>query len=175
MTKGANLSHGVVNFHFTNKETLYVETLGYLAQEHYDQWHSAVKNGGDDPVKQLTGLVGADFHPKICSQKKLAVWFAFWGQAKYRPNYLEVHNDYDDQRLANLERLCSEIAEDGGYDHVDPEATARRIEAVIDGLWLQLLLYPKMLNRETAKNDCFAYLSDVFPKHFHHYWSILNI
>ena len=34
VTKGAKLSHGIVNFHFDSKESLYVETLGFLAQEH---------------------------------------------------------------------------------------------------------------------------------------------
>ena len=56
VTKGANLSHGIVNFHFTNKETLFIETLGFLAQEHYDHWHGAMKLAGPDPSKQLAAF-----------------------------------------------------------------------------------------------------------------------
>lgn len=33
VSKGAKLSQGIVNFHFANKETLFLETLGYLAAE----------------------------------------------------------------------------------------------------------------------------------------------
>ncbi len=166
VTKGANLSHGIVNFHFNNKETLFVETLGFLAQEHYDHWHGAMKQAGPDPSKQLAAIIEVDFERAICSPKKLAVWFAFWGQANYRPVYLEIHDRYDKQRSAEIERLCGLIVDDGGYDGVDPVAAARSIEALIDGLWLNLLLYPKANRRVEARDDCFAYLAESFPKHF---------
>lgn len=166
VTKGAKLSHGVVNFYFDSKEHLYVETLGFLAQEHYERWHGAMLGAGEDPVEQLTTIIKTDFHRNICSPKKLAVWFAFWGQAKYRPNYLKICHGHDDERYTEIARLCAEIVSDGGYDDIDPEAIARSIEAMIDGLWLSLLLYPKSISREEARNDAFTYLACAFPKHF---------
>ena len=119
VTKGAKLSHGIVNFHFNNKETLFVETLGFLAQEHYDHWHGAMEAAGPDPSRQLAAMIKTDFERTIASPKKLAVWFAFWGQAKYRPAYLDIHNRYDKQRSGEFRRLCGLIVEDGGYDHID--------------------------------------------------------
>ncbi len=166
VTKGAKLSHGVINFHFKSKEALYVDTLGFLAREHYDQWHSDMLKAGPDPAQKLGAIIEADFKPNICSKKKLAVWFAFWGQAKYRPSYLKVHNKYDDKRFVYIENLCEDIINEGGYENLGPGSTARKIEALIDGLWLHLLLYPQVLKREEARNDSFAYLSTVFPKHF---------
>ena len=166
VTKGANLSHGIVNFHFNNKETLFIETLGFLAQEHYDHWHGAMKLAGPDPSKQLAAIIEVDFESTICSPKKLAVWFAFWGQANYRPAYLEIHDRHDQQRSHEIERLCGLIVDDGGYDRIDPIAAARSIEALIDGLWLNMLLYPKANRRIEAHNDCFVFLAGLFPKHF---------
>lgn len=166
VTMRAELSHGTINFHFKNKETLLAETLGFLAREHYDHWNTAMKKAGSDPRKQLAAIVEVDFRPNICSPKKLAVWFAFWGQVKYRPAYLGIHSRYDEQRLIEMERLCGEIVEDGGYDHVDPTAAARRIEALVDGLWLTLLLYPKAKRRLEARDDTFSYLAELFPNHF---------
>ncbi len=166
VTKGAKLSHGTVNFHFNNKETLFVETLGFLAREHYDQWHGAMEEAGPDPSKQLAAIIEVDFEYVICSPKKLAVWFAFWGQAKYRLAYLEFHDEYDKQRSAEIERLCGLIVEDGGYDRIDLASTTRSIVALVDGLWLGLLLYPKASRREVALDDCFAFLARLFPQHF---------
>lgn len=166
VTKGAKLSHGIVNFHFDSKEALYVETLGYLTTEHFNLWLGAVEKAGSDPVQQLSAIISADFDRNICSPKKLAVWFAFWGQAKYRPNYLKVHNNHDDERFSELCRLCAEIVADGPYDHLDSESVARCLEALVDGLWLNLLLYPNGTHREEARDDCFSYLATVFPKHF---------
>jgi len=166
VTKGAKLSHGIVNFHFNNKETLFVETLGFLAQEHYDHWHGAMKAAGPDPSKQLAAIIKVDFERTISSPKKLAVWFAFWGQAKYRPAYLEIHDHYDQQRTSEIERLCGLIVEDGGYENIDVASTARSLEALVDGLWLCLLLYPVKSPRKAALNDCFTFLARVFPKHY---------
>ncbi|MEM8814085.1 MAG: TetR family transcriptional regulator C-terminal domain-containing protein [Pseudomonadota bacterium] len=166
VTQTANLSHGVVNFYFETKEDLYIDTLGYLANEHYEIWHQAMLDAGPDPADQLAAIVAADFDRRLCSRKKLAVWFAFWGQPRYRSNYLKIHNEHDDQRFAELVRLCSDLIADGGYTGEDPEALARSIEATVDGLWLGLLLYPKGSKREEAHNDAKAHLARLFPRHF---------
>jgi TetR/AcrR family transcriptional repressor of bet genes len=166
VTKGANLSHGIVNFYFKNKETLFVETLGLLAQEHYDCWQAAINMAGSEPSKRLKAIIEVDFERDICSPKKLAVWFAFWGQAKYRPNYIKIHDGYDKQRSDEIERLCRLIVEDGGYEHPNPASSARSIVALVDGLWLSLLLYPNSTHRKEALNDCLAFLVELFPKHF---------
>ncbi|MDE0047681.1 MAG: TetR family transcriptional regulator C-terminal domain-containing protein [bacterium] len=166
VTKGARLSHGVVNFHFRTKEDLYVETLGYLAKEHYEQWRGAMLNAGPDPANQLQAILEADFDRRICSNKKLAVWFAFWGQAKYRPAYLEIHHRFDDERYVEICRLCRELVASGRYEGADAEGIARSIEALVDGLWLNLLMYPRDIRRQTARTDCLVYLATVFPHHF---------
>ena len=166
LTKEANLSHGIVNFYFKSKEALFAETLGFLAQEHYDHWHTAMTKAGPDPSKQLVAIVETDFKSNICSLNKLAVWFAFWALAKHRPAYLEVSNRTDEQRSIELERLCGEIVEDGGYDHIDPASATRIIESMIDGLWLNMLLYPNTFRRTEARDNIFAYLGELFPHHF---------
>ena len=168
VTQGAKLSQGVVNFHFESKETLYVETLGFLANEHYQIWYDAMNNAGPDPANQLAAVIEADFDKKVCSQKKLAVWFAFWGQAKYRPNYLKVHNKYDEDRFIEITRLCAEIIRDGGYENLSAQQMARTLEALIDGLWLNMMLYPSIQKRIECRNDCFVALAHYFPKHFVH-------
>ena len=166
VTKGAKLSHGIVTFHFDSKESLYVETLGFLAQEHYDLWTAALEKAGPNPADQMAAMLNVDFEQTVCSAKKLAVWFAFWGQAKQRPTYLNIHNSFDEHRTSELKRLCSELAKDGGYDHITPIETTRSIESIIDGLWLQVLLYPQSLSRTEARKNCFNYLACLFPKHF---------
>lgn len=166
VSKGANLSQGIVNLHFTNKETLFIETLGFLAREHYEHWSAALKDAGSEASKQLAAIIKTDFDPEICSQKKIAVWFAFWGQAKQRPSYLKVHNKFDKRREKEFIRLCAQIVEEGDYRRIDAASIARSIEAVIDGLWLNHILYPKSMSRLQARDDCFAFLATTFPKHF---------
>lgn len=165
VTEKAKLSHGVVNYHFDSKEALYDATLGFLAKEHYDLWSKLLCEAGNDPVKQLTAIIEADFDKKVCTAKKLAVWFAFWGQAKYRPNYLKIHSKYDEERHQELKRICSDIISDGNYTKLNSESTARTVEALTDGYWLDLMLYPSEAKRVTCRLDCLNALSFIFPNH----------
>ena len=166
VTEGAKLSHGVVNYHFQSKEALYDATLGYLAQEHYDRWTGNLRAAGSDSASQLAAIVEADFDRTICSHKRLAVWFAFWGQAKYRPNYLKIHNRYDEERYERIETICARLVAEGGYDGVDAKQAARMLEALVDGLWLSLMLYPAITDRSECRSDCFNLLTRLFPRHF---------
>ncbi|MEM8649744.1 MAG: TetR family transcriptional regulator C-terminal domain-containing protein [Pseudomonadota bacterium] len=166
VTEKAKLSHGVVNYHFDSKEALYDATLGFLAKEHYELWTKLLAEAGDDPAMQLKAFIEADFDKKVCTAKKLAVWFAFWGQAKYRPNYLKIHNRYDDERHLEIKRICSQIISEGGYTNLKADNTARTIEALTDGFWLDLMLYPSDAKRLTCRLDCLNALSLIFPKHF---------
>ncbi len=166
VTKGANLSHGIVNYHFKSKELLFAETMGFLAEEHHDQWLKTLDESGSSVPEQLLALVDADFHPNICSRNKLAVWFAFYGESTYRSIYRDKCRKIDTLRRNETERLCRLIKNEGAYDHVDPRVFANGLEAFIDGLWLNMLLYPKTFTRSGAKEACLAYLGATFPRHF---------
>ena len=94
------------------------------------------------------------------------MWFAFWGEAKARPAYLEICNRYDQSRLDELARLGQALKEEGAYKNLDPRMVAKSMEAFVDGLWLNLLLYPDVFQRDEARQDCLTFLASVFPRHF---------
>lgn len=166
VTETANLSHGVVNYHFDSKEALYDATLGFLAREHYENWLHYYEAAEPTAAHRLAAIIRADFDKSICTHKRLSVWFAFWGQAKYRPNYLKIHNKYDNERYDRILELCRELIMDGGYDDLEVERSARAIEAISDGAWLSLILYPKDADRREFRDVCLLSLSRFFPKHF---------
>lgn len=166
VTEEAKLSHGVVNYHFESKEALYDATLGFLAKEHHDLWLKYLEDAGPNPASRLKAMVRADFDTKVCTHKKLAVWFAFWGQAKYRPNYISIHNRYDIERDEEIKRICGELIADGGYEGVQASWAARTIEATVDGHWLSLMLYPAEKTAAECENDCMIALTQMFPRHF---------
>ena len=43
---------------------------------------------------------------------------------------------------------------------------AKSMEAFIDGLWLNMLLYPDVFMRKEARRDCLTFLAGIFPRHF---------
>ncbi|MGI9407000.1 MAG: transcriptional regulator BetI [Hyphomicrobiaceae bacterium] len=166
VAEGAKLSHGIINFHFKSKNLLFAETIKHLADEHRAQWRETIEKSGSSPGDKLLALVESDFHPKICNRRKIAVWFAFYCEPRYRAIYRERCSDVDAERVTETERLCQEIKQDGGYAQVAPRVFAQSLEAFIDGLWLNILLYPKRFSRQQAKADCHAYLAATFPNHF---------
>mgnify|MGYP002622694023 CR=1 FL=1 len=164
ISRRARVSRGLVNFHFTSKEQLLVETLRFLTEEYREFWHKAIAKP-KTPAERLLALVRADFHPKVCNRKKIAVFYAFWGEAKSRPTYLEVSATADREFAVTLSDLCAQIVEDGGYD-IDPAPVAKGLRSMIDGLWLELLLSPQQFRRDVAMDICARYLAGVFPRHF---------
>lgn len=163
---GAGLSRGIVNFHFRSKEALLVETLRYIAEEFREVWNRALAKAGPSAAERLAALVEADFEPVVCSRKRIAVWFAFWGEAKSRPRYLEICGESDREYGQALRDLCLRIVEEGGYRDLDPVLAADGLSAMSDGLWQDLLLNPQSFDRQAAKRTCFAYLAAIFPRHF---------
>lgn len=165
VSQRAGVSRGLVNFHFESKEQLLVETLRHLTFEYLQFWQRALEKAGDDPAAGLVALVAADFHPLVCNRKKIAVWYAFWGEAKSRPTYLEVCAEADRAYAAAVVDLCRRLAAQGGYG-VEPEVAARGLRCMIDGLWLELLMAPQSFEREGARRTCLLYLANLFPRHF---------
>lgn len=163
---GAGLSRGIVNFHFRSKDALLVETLRYLTEDYRGTWMRAVERAGPDPADRLWAMVEADFDPAICNRKKIAVWYAFWGEAKSRPTYLEVCDAADQAYTGTMRELCRQVAEAGGYDEVEPQLVADGLNAMLNGMWLNLLLDPAGFDRAANKRTCLAYLASSFPGHF---------
>lgn len=161
----ANVSRSLVNFHFDSKEQLLVETLRHLTEEYLTFWRKAIARPGLSAAAQLNAIIEADFHPQVCNRKKIAVWYAFWGESKSRPTYMEVCARADREYARTLEELVGRIVAEGGYA-ADPLAAARGLRCLIDGLWLELLMSPASFARDAAKRTCRTYLSALFPRHF---------
>jgi AcrR family transcriptional regulator len=162
---GAGLSRGIVNFHFESKEKLLVATLQYMADEYSQHWRAALQKAGDDPARQLGTLVAADFDRSICNKRKLAAWCAFWGEAKSRPTYQALCGARDEAYQNVFIDLCRRLKKDGGYDF-EPVSAALGLSAMLEGLWLRLMMGTEEVTRETAHHAAAEYLASVFPKHF---------
>ncbi len=166
VTRTAGLSGGIVNFHFGSKDTLMRETLKALALEYRENWQAAIALASDQPARQLQAMVIADFDEKICTPRKLAAWGAFWGEAQNRPDYLDHLGTNDVTYHSALLELCRRLIEEGQYGERDPALVARALDAVLEGLWLDLMMSAKPVQLEVARSTALACLKAFFPKHF---------
>ncbi len=166
VTRIAGLSLGLVNFHFITKDALLVATLTHLAAELRDRWVGLARRTDLQPDQKLAAIVEAHFEGGISNRRKLAVWFAFFGETKQRKSYRECTATLDMERLETSTELCRELIAEGGYDHVNPVGVGEALEALFDGFWLNILMYPARFSNEAAKAQIFDYLKGQFPRHF---------
>ena len=166
VTQEAGLSLGIVNFHFKSKDALLKETLMSLAEEHRALWKKATQNDDLSAAQMLGAIVDAQFHPRICSRKKLAVWFAFFGETAHRKSYRLSSSHIDIERQETSADLCREVIAEGGYVGIDADSVSLTLESLFDGFWLNMLMYPSKFRREDAPRLVLDYLGTVFPHHF---------
>ena len=166
VTQIARLSHGVVNFHFKSKDLLLLETMKFLVDEHLQHWRTGLKQAFDNSEAKLKALVATDFDEKIANPKRIAVWFAYWGEVNNRPAYREIADNKDRQRRHQIESLCLDLTKTGGYTDIDAGSFSTNLEAIIDGLWLQILLSPREMTAAKASKNCLTFLAATFPRHF---------
>ncbi|MCB2130434.1 MAG: TetR family transcriptional regulator C-terminal domain-containing protein [Rhodobacteraceae bacterium] len=159
IARNAGVSQGVVVFHFKTKDALLAETLHRLSGEYHAIWQQALC--APDPLDRVTGLVRADFSPEICTPKKLALWFAFWGEAGAEPLYNAICARSEQIRYEAMAGACADlVARHGGPN---PALLAETIDAMTDGLWLQMHIYGTRVRRAAALETALAHLRLLLP------------
>jgi TetR/AcrR family transcriptional repressor of bet genes len=166
VAREARLSQGIINLHFRSKDKLLEETLRHLAAEYKQAWERTLERAGPNPADRLAALVALDFDRSVCERNKLAVWFAFWGEAKSRPTYRKLCAERDREYDRVMLALCQELIDNGRYEHVDAEDVTNGLSAMTSGLWLDMLMGPDSMTPDAARRICFVFLARVFPKHF---------
>lgn len=164
VSKIAGLSQGIVNLHFQSKDTLLIETLKYLRDEYVEMWLEVLENSPDDPAVKLARLARLDFDRVVVDRKKLAVWFAFWGETKANQSYSRICKEIDDDYAESTTKIIAQLIDEGGYSDLDAEDVVTSFMALVDGLWLALHCATGP-NRKECLNIAMQYLTRFFPRH----------
>jgi TetR/AcrR family transcriptional repressor of bet genes len=169
VAKEVGLSPGIVIFHFTTKDELLAAVLNFLATEYHQHWKTALQEAGPSAAERMKALLLADLDENVFTPDRPAAWIAFWGEAQGRPVYDELCAALDAEWRQASEALCRELIAEGGYD-LDPRLAMCVLEALADGLWLDLAGQRK----GGSGGDCCANarkvvmtaLAALFPRHF---------
>jgi TetR/AcrR family transcriptional repressor of bet genes len=161
----ADVSHGLLIFHFESKDRLLAETLRFMSEEHRQIWEDALRQAPPSPAARLDALIQAEFNAENQSPERLAAWCAFWGEAPNRPLYLEQCGSNDRAQIEAFEAACADLAADGGYA-MDARRAARVIRLTIEGVWLELMFSAKPYSSNEAMKTVYFCTSALFPKHF---------
>ncbi len=165
VSEGAGLSQGIVNFHFKSKELLLIETLRFISNEYLHSFQKSIAKMENDPRRKLIGIIENDFSKKICTREKIAVWFTFFSEIKYKPAYHQICKERDLYYQTITENIFAELIKKENIK-LSKKNIARGFQALIMGLWLDQLEDPDTFNRIQAKKICFEFVKSNFPKQF---------
>lgn len=166
VSQAAGLSPGIVNFYFQSKDALLLATLRYVAEEFERRRREAIRGAGEDPVRQLQALIDSAFDPAVCNARWVAVWLAFWGEARARDDYMRVCGKRDATYMRETVALFERIAEEGGYRELDVVALGTAFTHMLNSLPEETLAATEKWDRERAKQTCMRFLVSVFPAEF---------
>lgn len=160
----AGLSAGSVNFHFSSKEALLLETLTELAQEFEQRILLALDSAGNNPAHRLLAMFEASLDPEVTEPRKTAVWFAFASEARSRADYQRICGEQDKKIFAITLQLCDEVIHLGNKQgQMNPRAMANAVQGLIDEIWEEILYAGDGYDREDARFMYRSFLASVFP------------
>jgi len=165
VSQGAGLSQGIVNFHFKSKELLLIETLKFISNEYLQSFQNCLKKSGLDPCKQIIAIINNDFSKKICSRDKIALWFTFFSEVKFKPAYHQICKQRDLYYQKMTENIFRELIK-LEKSKISLTNVSNGLQALVMGLWLDQLVDPDTFKRKKAKEICFNFIKSNFPKQF---------
>ena len=165
VSQGAGLSQGIVNFHFKSKELLLIETLKFISNEYLQSFQNCLKKSGLDPCKQIIANINNDFSKKICSRDKIALWFTFFSEVKFKPAYHQICKQRDLYYQKMTENIFRELIK-LEKSKISLTNVSNGLQALVMGLWLDQLVDPDTFKRKKAKEICFNFIKSNFPKQF---------
>jgi AcrR family transcriptional regulator len=142
------VSNALVLYHFSTKEKLVAAAFTYAAED--DLAHLRKLLGRrTSALRRLRSAVR--WYAPTGQAKGWRLWIEGWAVALREPALQEVTRDLDRRWKAALTEVIAEGVAAGEFHCPDPEATALRLTALLDGLAVQLTSYAGAVARYRAQ------------------------
>ncbi|MFF7448851.1 MULTISPECIES: TetR family transcriptional regulator C-terminal domain-containing protein [unclassified Streptomyces] len=142
------VSNALVLYHFSTKEKLVAAAFAHAAAD--DLAHLRKLLGRrTTALRRLRSAVR--WYAPTGQAKGWRLWIEGWAAALREPALQEVTRDLDGQWKAAIAEVVREGVAAGEFRCPDPEASALRLTAFLDGLAVQLTSYPKAVSRARAR------------------------
>jgi AcrR family transcriptional regulator len=132
------VSSGLVFYHFTSKENLLGEAFRYAAEEDLERL-GATAAGGGSALQRLDRILR--LYSPAGSSDAWVLWIDAWSQALRDPELADVSRQLDLRWKQTLAAVIREGIAAGEFACPDPDATAWRLTALLDGLGVQVTVH----------------------------------
>ncbi len=159
----AGLSQGATVFYFESKDQLFVEAFRMLCADYRDSWMRIVDADYADPIERLLAFIFFDIDEETGVGAGTAAWFAFWGEARSRADIAAIAERQTADRHDYLRRLSEQARAKMQADQWTIDSFVKVVEALSDGLWLQIHISDSRDAVVSACQSMADYLTTVFP------------
>lgn len=163
----AQLSRGMINLHFTNKEGLLLDALKYHSHLYYQSWFEKLKKvKTQSPSARLEAMIDSDLDACVLNKDYIVVWYEFRGKARTNSSYRKYTDTRDKQYRDVYYKVCSELVKNESLKNTISRNIAHGVIAMLEGMWIDFYLHSDSFNRDSAKKTLFIFLSSIFPDQF---------
>ncbi len=135
----AQVSTGLINYHFGSIDNLIAAAYSYLAFTFLDSAIEASMKSEGDARQQLSAFIKEIFSGQVLQRRVLRAWVVFWGLIDSSPAIQSAQSDSNSSFTSYLEQLFMQLQELKGKQ-ISPKMAALGLTALIDGLWLEMCL-----------------------------------
>jgi len=147
IAQAAGVSQALVFYHFSTKERLLAQAFAYAAEQDLRRLE-AVLNSNASPLEKLKRILRI-YAPNGRSQS-WAIWIDGWAESLRTPELEKVCRRLDLRWKEALTEVITAGCQDGTFVCEDAAGAAWRINALIDGLAVQVAVHDRVLPRRLA-------------------------
>ncbi|MEU5317336.1 TetR family transcriptional regulator C-terminal domain-containing protein [Streptomyces sp. NPDC021056] len=142
------VSNALVLYHFSTKEKLVAAAFRHAAEDDLAQLRKLLGRR-TTALRRLRSAVR--WYAPTGQAKGWRLWIEGWAGALREPALQEVTRDLDRRWKAAITEVVREGMTAGEFHCPDPDGTALRLTALLDGLAVQLTSYPGAVSRSRAQ------------------------
>jgi AcrR family transcriptional regulator len=147
VAKAAGVSQALVFYHFATKEALMTQAFAYAAERDLEKLQAVVEAKAT-PTEKLRRLIRL-LAPQGRSNSWL-IWIDGWSEALRSPELERLSRRLDLRWKEAMIEVISAGVDDGSFKCDDPAGAAWRLNCLIDGLAVQLMVHDKVISRRQA-------------------------
>jgi AcrR family transcriptional regulator len=146
VAKRLAVSSSLIHYHFDSKEQLLAEAFQHYAQKDVAEMEGEIENA-PTALGKLDRVI-QNYVPEGSDDVEWMLWIDGWGEALRNPMMKKISQQLDEQSTELLARIIRYGVESGEFSCPDPDGSAMRLTALVDGLAVQFAAHDGMMNRD---------------------------
>ncbi|TDB73931.1 MULTISPECIES: TetR/AcrR family transcriptional regulator [unclassified Micromonospora] len=144
VAQAAGVSQALVFYHFATKERLLAQAFAYAVEQDLARLDAVVRSSAT-PLAKLRRILR--LYTPAGRSTSWSMWIDGWAESLRTPELEKVCRRLDLRWRQDLAAIIAAGVADGTFECADPAGAAWRINAVMDGLAVQLAVHDRVISR----------------------------